>query len=59
MDVNDFRVWFTVASMVVFAGIVFLGVEQTQSFTGSMDAANLPFADDDIDGASQSGVNNG
>jgi cytochrome c oxidase cbb3-type subunit 4 len=58
MDVNDFRVWFTVASMVVFAGIVFWALSK-HNRSRFDDAANLPFADDDIDGASQSGVNNG
>ncbi len=58
MDVNDFRTVFSVACLAIFAGIVYWAYSK-RNRSRFDDAANLPFADDDIDGVSQSGVNNG
>ena len=45
MDINDFRSWHTVVSLLVFIGIVIWAYSRKRkpSFT---QAANLPFADD-------------
>lgn len=48
----------TVLGLVIFLAVVYWAFSKHNRARFDA-AANLPFADDDIDGARQSGVNNG
>jgi len=47
MDINDFRSWHTILLMVLFIGIVIWAYSKRRESSFD-EAANLPFADDDL-----------
>ena len=51
MDLNDLRIFLTVISFIVFAGIVTWAYSSRQRARFD-EAANLPFADSDLPGES-------
>jgi cytochrome c oxidase cbb3-type subunit 4 len=46
MDINDFRAWHTLASLLIFIGIVIWAYSK-RSKPSFDEAANLPFAEDE------------
>lgn len=58
MDINTLRSVFTVLCLLVFLAIIAWAFSKHNRVRFEA-AAQLPFADDDIEGARQSGVNNG
>jgi len=47
MDINDFRSWHTVLLMALFIGIVIWAYSKRRKSSFD-EAANLPFADEDL-----------
>jgi cytochrome c oxidase cbb3-type subunit 4 len=45
MDINDFRAWHTLVSLLIFIGIVAWAYSKRRK-TSFDEAANLPFAED-------------
>jgi len=54
MEINDIRAWHTVVLLILFVGIVIWAYSKRRKRDFD-EAANLPFADDDIDQNSKGG----